>query len=255
WYLPMGNSATATTGDISISWNGISQKAAVATPFSGVAQGATITGPTATGSSASALIVASNTGDIVLDAVSEFGPRAGNPGAGQTLQGRFIDFGGVSTASGAASVTMSWSLNGRGQYYSHAAIDIPATTTALVAPSITYGTNASVTVLVSSGAGTPTGNVSLTGRRGTPLTQALSAGSTVFGVRDLRAGSHNLSASYVAQETLDTSSATTTLTVDPATLTASIIGTPTKTYDGTTSATMTSANYDLSGLVGTDSFT
>src|SRR5207248_4587 len=35
------------------------------------------------------------------------------------------------------------------------------------------------------------------------------------------------------------------------TLTASIIGDPTKPYDGNTNATLTSANFSLSGLVGT----
>ena len=42
----------------------------------------------------------------------------------------------------------------------------------------------------------------------------------------------------------------TTSTVTAAPLTASIIGDPTKTYDGTTSATLTQANFSLSGLVG-----
>ncbi len=39
------------------------------------------------------------------------------------------------------------------------------------------------------------------------------------------------------------------LGVTPATLTASIIGNPTKVYDGTTNATLTSANYSLTGFV------
>ena len=39
------------------------------------------------------------------------------------------------------------------------------------------------------------------------------------------------------------------------TLTATIIGNPTKVYDGTTVATLTSANFSLSGLVGTDAIT
>jgi filamentous hemagglutinin family protein len=38
--------------------------------------------------------------------------------------------------------------------------------------------------------------------------------------------------------------------ITPAQLTASIIGTPTKTYDGTTTATLGSGNYLISGLVG-----
>ncbi len=38
-------------------------------------------------------------------------------------------------------------------------------------------------------------------------------------------------------------------TINPAALTAAITGTPTKTYDGTTSATLTSNNYSLSGFI------
>ena len=37
--------------------------------------------------------------------------------------------------------------------------------------------------------------------------------------------------------------------IDPATLSASIVGTPTKTYNGTTTASLSSANYQLSGFV------
>ncbi len=44
-------------------------------------------------------------------------------------------------------------------------------------------------------------------------------------------------------------------TITPETVTALIIGDPTKTYDGNTSAALTSANFSLSGLVGSESFT
>jgi hypothetical protein len=44
-------------------------------------------------------------------------------------------------------------------------------------------------------------------------------------------------------------------TIMPQTVTASIIGNPTKPYDGSTSATLTPANFSLSGLAGTESFT
>ena len=37
-------------------------------------------------------------------------------------------------------------------------------------------------------------------------------------------------------------------------LTASIVGDPTKTYDGTTAATLTPANFQLIGLIGSDGF-
>ncbi len=42
------------------------------------------------------------------------------------------------------------------------------------------------------------------------------------------------------------------LTVSPATLTASLIGTTSKVYDGTTAATLASGNYSLSGVIGSD---
>jgi len=44
-------------------------------------------------------------------------------------------------------------------------------------------------------------------------------------------------------------------TITPAPLVASIVGDPTKVYDGTTTATLTSANYSLSGFVGTQGAT
>jgi filamentous hemagglutinin family protein len=43
--------------------------------------------------------------------------------------------------------------------------------------------------------------------------------------------------------------------IDPKQLTATIIGNPTKIYDGTTTATLTSSNYQISGFVGTQSAT
>jgi filamentous hemagglutinin family protein len=44
-------------------------------------------------------------------------------------------------------------------------------------------------------------------------------------------------------------------TITPKTVTASVIGTPTKTYDATTAATLTSANYSVSGFLGSDGAT
>src|SRR5439155_5320071 len=43
--------------------------------------------------------------------------------------------------------------------------------------------------------------------------------------------------------------------IAPATLTASVIGDPTKRYDGNANAILNSANYSLSGFVGSQSFT
>ena len=42
-------------------------------------------------------------------------------------------------------------------------------------------------------------------------------------------------------------------TITPATLTARLTGTVGKVYDGTTAATLTAANYTLSGVIGGDS--
>jgi hypothetical protein len=49
--------------------------------------------------------------------------------------------------------------------------------------------------------------------------------------------------------------ATTTANINPANLTASIVGNPTKTYDGTAAATLGAGNYSLIGFVGTESLT
>ena len=48
---------------------------------------------------------------------------------------------------------------------------------------------------------------------------------------------------------------TQSIIVHPVTLTATLNGNPTKTYNGTTAASLTSTNYMLSGLLGTDNFT
>src|SRR5205807_3787886 len=46
-----------------------------------------------------------------------------------------------------------------------------------------------------------------------------------------------------------------TANITPKTVTASIVGNPTKPYDGNTSATLTSANFSLSGVMTGESFT
>ena len=46
-----------------------------------------------------------------------------------------------------------------------------------------------------------------------------------------------------------------TATIAPKTLTAAVVGTPTKTYDGTTAATLAAANYALTGFVGSQGAT
>jgi hypothetical protein len=91
------------------------------------------------------------------------------------------------------------------------------TNTAIAAPAINYGAAAHVTVAVTSGQGTVTGNVTLTVDNASPVIQTLSGSSTVFTISGLAGGSHSLSASYAAQGTFASSSATGTQTVNPAT--------------------------------------
>jgi YDG domain/Galactose oxidase, central domain len=80
----------------------------------------------------------------------------------------------------------------------------------------------------------------------------LSANSVTanLGPADFTAGSGTLLTNYTLPTTASGAGQITAKT-----LTASIIGNPTKTYDGTTSATLTSANFSLLGLVSGESIT
>jgi hypothetical protein len=91
-----------------------------------------------------------------------------------------------------------------------------ATATSIAAPTITYNNNGVVEVTVTSAAGTPTGDVSLTVGGGAPITQALAAGSSSFVLPSPSAGSHTLSASYAGGGNYQGSSAApgSTLTVN-----------------------------------------
>jgi CSLREA domain-containing protein len=126
------------------------------------------------------------------------------------------------------------------------------TTTAINAPDITYGADGVVTITVSSQAGIPTGNVELTVDGGTPITQALVGGSSVFTMSGLGAGDHSLSVSYFGQENFLDSSKTSTLHVNKAalTITANNDTKPfgmLKTFGGTA--------FTQTGLVAGDSIT
>jgi hypothetical protein len=89
------------------------------------------------------------------------------------------------------------------------------TSIAITAPTVAYGTSASVGVTVSSVAGAPTGTVSLTVDGGAPITQALSGGPATFSIPGLLPGVHNLVASFspAALTIFQGSSTTATLTV------------------------------------------
>src|SRR5512143_1191152 len=134
------------------------------------------------------------------------------------------------------------------------------TTTAITPPAqvMTYGSNGSVTVTVSSGAGTPTGGVTLTVDSGLSsqviLSQGLVSGSAVFTIPIPSAGSHTLSALYAAQGNFGPSSASDTLTVVKATPTVSAWPTASSITYGQTLASSTLSGGSAS-VAGTFAFT
>ena len=113
-----------------------------------------------------------------------------------------------------------------------------ATTTTITAPQMIVGTDGSVTVRVSSAAGTPSGNVSLSVDNGAATTQGLIAGSTTFTIPGPSAGSHTLNAAYAAQGNFGASSASGTLGVGPG-ATAMSLTAPAVTYGADGSVTVT----------------
>src|SRR4029077_8216504 len=71
-----------------------------------------------------------------------------------------------------------------------------------------------------------------------------------LGAGDFTPGNGAIASNYVLPTTASGAGHITAVT-----LTAAIIGDPTRPYNGNTNATLTSANFSLSGLVGTESFT
>ncbi len=115
-----------------------------------------------------------------------------------------------------------------------------ASTTAILAPPITYGDTANITVSVTSGQNTVTGNVSLAVDSGSPITQALSGGSSTFTISGLTGGSHSLTASFAAQNGFAASSATGSQQVQQAQPTVSFTGAPASaSYNSTFTVTAT----------------
>jgi hypothetical protein len=132
------------------------------------------------------------------------------------------------------------------------AAPVDATATTISAPAVTYPANASATVTVTSPTGgIPTGNVSFSVDGGAPLNTALdAAGSATFTLAGLAAGTHSLSASYAAQSHFSASSATGTLTLNPATTTTAVAA-PAITFpaNGVVTVTVTSAAGVPGGVV------
>ncbi|MBU6158927.1 MAG: DUF1533 domain-containing protein, partial [Bacteroidetes bacterium] len=86
---------------------------------------------------------------------------------------------------------------------------------------------------------------------------ALSSNSTTYLPTAVNSGTYTFYAEARNTTTgcVSASRTAVTLTINKIALTASLTGTVSKVYDGTTGATLTSANYSLSGLVGSENVT
>ena len=147
------------------------------------------------------------------------------------------------------------------------AINVGTTTavTSSLNPS-NYGQSVTFTAKVApaSGSTAPTGSVQfkIDGvNSGSPVAVSACAPSpdacATLNTSALAAGNHTVEADFTGTGLFTNSSGTLSggQDVNKATLTASIIGDPTKPYNGDAAATLTSGNFSLSGLAGSDSFT
>jgi len=185
----------------------------------------------------------------------------------------------VTVASGASAVSFSYEDSVAGNPPITATIGAyaitqqeeigtpPKVTTNPSNATITYGSNATFTA-AASGSPAPTvqWQVSSDGTNYTNVTNGgvysvstTSTASSTTTTLTLTVPPVSLSGTYyraVFTNVVGTAPSTAaTLTVNPEPLTVSIIGNPTKTYDGGATATLTPANFSISGLVGTDKFT
>ncbi len=143
---------------------------------------------------------------------------------------------------------------------------VPYTTTTTIStttPTATYGQPVDVTAVVSTNGGPGlTGTVDF--YDGNPSSGGTLLGHATVGSQDeatfstkaldVTGSPHQLYAAYSGSNS-DTGSTTTqpvSVAITPASLTASLVGTVSKTYDGTTTATLSSDNFALSGVLGGD---
>jgi len=163
WYLPMGSSASSTSGNIVMSSNGVGDRqtleAAVfqsvdqTTPVSGAVSAQANSGPVSQA-------VTSKSGDLVFDLFdiySDFANPTQTPGSGQTLVATSTGplgtgYGGYSTSkkSGATSLTMSWTQSGSSLLYLALNIQLASSGTTYTVNSTAHGTdsNGATTTLV-----------------------------------------------------------------------------------------------------------
>ncbi len=214
------------------------------------ASGSLHVNPAATSVSISAPTVTFNTnGSVSVTVTSASGTVLGDVslsvdgGASttQTLSGGSTTFTLSSPSAGDHSLSVTYAAQGNFDASSGTGnlhVNQAATSPSISAPTITYNANGSVTISVTSSAGTVTGNVSLSVDGGAATTQPLSNGSSVFTLTSPNAGDHSLSATFAAQGNFDASSASGNLHVNPAPTSISLDA-PTITYGANGSVTLT----------------
>jgi hypothetical protein len=146
------------------------------------------------------------------------------------------------------------------------ALPSPTTITVLASTQTsTYGGSVTFMSVVSGGLNSaPTGFIGFydgnpaAGGKQIGLVPTKNAGSAAFATTalDVTGSPHQIYAEYFPNASSNYAGSTTTqassVTITPATITASLAGIAAKTYDGTTAATLSSANYQLSGVKGGD---
>jgi autotransporter-associated beta strand protein len=144
------------------------------------------------------------------------------------------------------------------------ALKLPTTTTITTSSqNSTYGQSLTLTATVSGFSG-PALSGSISFYDGNPTSGGTLLGTgplnsqdkAIFSTKTLNvAGSpHQIYAVYSGSTSYATSTTTSpaSVTISPATVIASLTGTVSKTYDGTTAATLAPGNFQLSGVVGND---
>jgi len=150
------------------------------------------------------------------------------------------------TSPGVSSHSLSASYAAQGNFAASSitgtlTVNPAPTTTTISAPTIAYGANGSVTVKVSSGTLSPTGNVYLyVDGATTPMPGSITGtGQYTFTITNPSLGTHSLSASYLADGNFAASSATGQLTVGGSATTTTITQPATATYGAQASVTVT----------------
>lgn len=167
----------------------------------------------------------------------------GGSGSGAThISSSFTSGTGVLTVSTGGTSTTGVSSSSNPSTYG-SAITLTATVTGTGNGNTPSGTVTFYTNGVSVGTGTLSGS-------GATATATLALSST------LAAGSYSITASWPGDNDYNlSSSGTLSQTVNQKSVTAGLTGTVSKTYNGTTAATLSSGNYTLSGVVSGDTVT